>query len=134
LSLSPNHALYVDGQLIPVRLLINGTSIASVPVHEISYYHIELEHHDVLLAEGMPVESWLDNGDRGDFANSDEPMTLFPAFARPVTRGATVWETKGCAPLVLHGPVLERVRCWVNRLAQRNDATFTGRPLLHGLV
>ena len=45
----------IQDVLIPVRHLINGTSIASVTVSEASYFHIELATHDVLLAEGLPV-------------------------------------------------------------------------------
>ena len=63
LWLSPDHALYVLDVLIPVKYLVNGHSIARVPVDAITYYHIELPQHDVVLAEGLPVESYLDVGD-----------------------------------------------------------------------
>jgi serralysin len=30
----------------------------------VTYYHIKLDRHDLLLAEGLPAESYLDTGDR----------------------------------------------------------------------
>jgi Hint domain len=104
LLVSPNHAVYVDGVLIPARLLINGTSIAQVPVEQITYYHVELPRHEVLRAEGLAVESYLDAGDRASFANGGGLARLHPDFA---TRR---WEVRGCAPLVVTGPALEAVR------------------------
>ncbi|MGH3185611.1 MAG: Hint domain-containing protein, partial [Streptosporangiaceae bacterium] len=104
LWLSPDHALYVDGVLIPVRYLVNGGSVAQVAVAEVSYYHVELRHHDVLLAEGLPAESYLETGGRAAFANGGAPVMLHPEF------GLRRWEAEGCAPLVVTGPVVEAVR------------------------
>jgi hypothetical protein len=68
LLLSPDHAVLVDGALIPVRYLVNGATIVQQRVARITYWHVELDRHDVLLAEGMPCESFLDTGNRGAFA------------------------------------------------------------------
>ena len=56
LWLSPEHAVYLCGVLIPVRLLINGSTIEQVQLDVITYHHVELSRHDVLLAEGLAVE------------------------------------------------------------------------------
>jgi hypothetical protein len=64
LLLSPDHAVYVDGALIPIRYLINGRSIVPTASRTVIYYHLELPRHDVLLAEGLPAESYLDTGNR----------------------------------------------------------------------
>ena len=84
LYVSPEHAIYVDGALISARLLVNGRSIVRFEQHEadeLSYFHIELEDHQVIFAEGTPVESFLDedmplfastfrgNGRRADLAS-----------------------------------------------------------------
>ena len=69
LLLSPDHAVFVDGVLIPVRYLINDATIAQEPMDAVTYWHVELPEHGVLLAEGMPAESYLDTGNRGAFAN-----------------------------------------------------------------
>jgi T5SS/PEP-CTERM-associated repeat protein len=104
LWLSPDHAVYVEGVLIPVKHLINDTTIRQVPVDAVTYYHVELPQHAVLLAEGLPAESYLDVGDRTQFANGDGPIALYPDFA------SRRWEAEGCAPLVVTGPALEAAR------------------------
>ncbi len=118
LLLSPNHAVYVLDWLIPIRCLINGTSIAQRPVDEITYYHLELPEHDLLLSEGLLTESYLDANDRANFSGGAEPMRLFPNFAALTADSAKLWETKACAPLLIHGPLLETARVWVDRLAE----------------
>ena len=65
LYLSPAHALYLDGVLIRVKGLVNGRSIVRCSKGEedrLSYFQLELEDHQVIFAEGAPVESFL--GDR----------------------------------------------------------------------
>ncbi len=69
LLLSPQHAVSVNGVLIPIRHLINGITIVQEPVDDVTYYHVELAAHDVILAEGLPCESYLDTGNRAAFVN-----------------------------------------------------------------
>jgi len=47
--------------------LINGTSIARATVAAVTYWHVELDRHDLLLAEGLAAESFLDHGMRAWF-------------------------------------------------------------------
>ena len=61
--------MFVDGALIPMRYLINGSTIVQEPVDEVTYYHVELAAHDVILAEGLPCESYLNTGNRVAFTN-----------------------------------------------------------------
>jgi hypothetical protein len=111
LFLSPDHAVYVGEVLIPVRHLINGSTIAQVPVERVTYYHLELAEHNVLLAEGMPAESFLDMKDGSNYANRPGPVRLYPDFA------ARMWEAFGCARLVVTGPELDAARALVGRFA-----------------
>jgi hypothetical protein len=117
LWLSPDHAVFVDDVLIPIKHLINGTSIEQVPMDEVTYYHVELEHHDVLLAEGLPTESYLDTGDRFNLENGGGPIALHPEFSARRCDTALIWEALGCAPLVVTGPAVEAVRQLVNSCA-----------------
>ena len=71
----------------------------------------ELPNHSVLLAEGLPAESYLDTGDRRNFANGGGAVALYPDFS------SRVWEAAGCAPLVVSGPELEAARNQVNAAA-----------------
>jgi hypothetical protein len=117
LYLSPNHAVYVKDVLVPIKHLINGASIAQVPMNKVTYYHVELAQHDVLLAEGLPAESYLDTGDRPNFGNHDGVMRLFPDFSSRRLDTARLWEAYGCAPLIVTGPELDAVRAWVDAIA-----------------
>jgi hypothetical protein len=79
LYLSPNHALLIDGVLIRVKDLVNGISIApALPADRemIEYFHIVLDSHEVILAEGAPAETFLVR------ASNHENFTNFPEYRR----------------------------------------------------
>jgi len=79
LLVSPDHGIFVGGMLIAARQLINGTTIAQdLDATSVEYFHVELDRHAILLAEGLAAESYLDTDNRGFFANSGEPMILHP--------------------------------------------------------
>ena len=111
LYLSPDHAIHVNSALIPVKHLINGSTIAQVPRDRVTYYHFELPHHDVVLADGLPVESFLDIKDGANYLERSRSVSLHPEYV------ALMWEALGCAPLVVAGPELERARALVAAFA-----------------
>jgi len=77
LILSPEHSVPVTGTpdvLIPVRYLVNDSTVVREPTFGIvEYFHLELDRHGILLAEGLPAESYLDTGNRDFFENSEVP-------------------------------------------------------------
>jgi len=95
LLVSPGHAICLDilGQvLIPASALVNGTTITQEQVEEITYWHVELDSHDILIANGQPAESYLDVGNRSFFASEnvvdpfalpDARLVAEPAYCRP---------------------------------------------------
>ena len=109
LHVSARHALFLDGLLIPAESLVNGVSVTRcTDWAEVEYFHIELHSHDILLAEGCPAESFVDDDSRGMFHNAAGFAALYPG--EDPSRG------QFCAEVVEHGEALESVR---RRLADR---------------
>ncbi len=104
LVLSPDHALFANGVLIPVRYLINGATVVQEDWLEITYHHLELATHDVIFAEGLACETYLDTANRGVFEGEVASRPLHPNFAR------ATWAATGCAPLVTEGDVVVALR------------------------
>jgi T5SS/PEP-CTERM-associated repeat protein len=116
LYLSPDHAVLVGDVLIPARLLIDGARIAQKERDTVSYFHVELKRHDIILAEGLPVESYLEPRGGRRVRDAGETIRL-PARAvtRPAMSAAQIWETDGAAPLVVTGRTLLAARESVGR-------------------
>jgi autotransporter passenger strand-loop-strand repeat protein len=125
LYLSPDHAVFIDGVLIPIRYLINDATIVQIKQESVSYWHIELERHEVIFAEGLPCESYLDTGNRGAFANGGAAAHLHPDFA------LKIWDVKACAPLVLGGAELQAARSHLLERAELLGHVLTREPILH---
>jgi hypothetical protein len=67
LVLSPDHCVLFDGHLLRAFRLINGVSVVQDRPARVTYVHVELERHALLLAEGVAAESYLDEGQHGFF-------------------------------------------------------------------
>jgi hypothetical protein len=113
LWVSPDHAMYFEdygGVLIEAKDLVNGvTVIQAEKVERVEYFHIELDTHDVVLAEGAPSESFMDDDSRGMFHNADEYHTLYREDVAPAA-------ARYCAPRLDDGYEVEEVR---RRIASR---------------
>ena len=86
------HSLLINGVLAPAEMLINGTTITRYEAREydeLEYFHIKLESHDVVYAEGAPAETLL---------NVDESTVNFADYLRRYGTPAT--EEVRCAPFV----------------------------------
>ncbi len=67
LYVNAGHALFIDGVLAPAGMLINGTTIKRFEAREfeaLEFFHIKLESHDVIYAEGAPVDTLLNVDER----------------------------------------------------------------------
>jgi hypothetical protein len=113
LSVSPMHSLYLDEVLVPAVALVNGVSIvrADAP-NGVEYFHVELDAHEVILAEGLPAESFIDDDSRAVFDNAFEYEMLYGEGERisPV------------APRIEEGYMVDAMR---RRIAARAGVDFT---------
>ncbi|MGJ8518154.1 hypothetical protein LMG33810_002519 [Carnimonas sp. LMG 33810] len=70
ISVSAWHHIFIDKVLVRAMDLINGHTIFQEEVNEVTYYHLELDSYDMLLAANLYSESFTDNGrSRGFFSN-----------------------------------------------------------------
>jgi hypothetical protein len=88
------HAVLIDGLLIPAGALINGTTIRCQEMREdeLEYFHIKMESHDAIYAEGAPVET---------LTKVDERAVNFAEYFR--LYGVRDTEETLCAPAVSYG-------------------------------
>ena len=123
LWLSPHHALYLDGLLIEAKDLVNGVSIVQADrVEKVEYFHVELETHDVIIAEGALAESFIDDDSRGMFSNAHEYRQLYGDVATGLAQF--------CAPRREDGYRVEAVR---RRIALRAGVSARDEPRPGGL-
>ena len=112
LRITKGHSIYIDEILIPVEFLVNHRSIIwDDRAREVTFYHIELAVHDVLVANGAPAESYRDDGNRWMFRN--------------VNTGWDQPPKSPCAPVLTGGPVVDEV--WQRLL--RRSGPRPGLPL-----
>jgi uncharacterized repeat protein (TIGR03803 family) len=119
LRVTKAHALYIDDVLIPVEFLVNHRSIVwDDRAQEVTVYHVELETHDILIADGAPAESYRDDGNRWLFQNANTGWALPPQYP--------------CAPLLTGGSLVDAI--WsrlLDRAGPRNSVPLTDDADLH---
>lgn len=112
LDVSPQHALLLADAgdvLVPAGLLVNGASILRAPHGAVTYFHIELEGHDAILAEGQPAETFINRFSRATFDNAADYAARYP--------DETSCPTRFCATRIEDGPTLARIRGRIDRRA-----------------
>jgi Hint domain len=103
--------MFLEGVLIEAIDLVNGVSIVQADrVERVDYFHIELDTHDVVIAEGALAESFVDDDSRGIFQNGHEFTALYPNT--PAVRPA-----RYCAPRLAFGAQVEAARREIARTA-----------------
>jgi Hint domain len=122
LHVTKAHALYIDDVLIPVEFLVNHRTILwDDRAQEVEIYHVELDSHDVLIANGAPAESYRDDGNRWLFRNANEGWHLPPQ--------------EPCAAVLTGGPVVDAVwRRLLDRAGPRRLPPLSDDPDLHLVV
>jgi hypothetical protein len=119
--------MLVQGVLIPVEHLVNDISVVwDDQARVMEYFHIELDAHDILIADGAPAESFRD----------DNSATL---FLNRASRPATADAMPPCAPIIESGEALEWAWTHIAARAVTNWAgaaseLWTDDPDLHLMV
>ena len=124
LLVSPGHSICVDvgGEiLIPAIALVNGTTVAQVQVGRVIYWHVELDRHDILIANSLAAESYLDMGNRYFFSEGG----VLALTAEPDVKGLRT-HADFCRPYLATGTLVDAVR---SRLATRAGALAQGAPV-----
>ncbi len=94
LCVTAHHSLLIDGVLVPAEMLINGTTITrhEPESDEMEFFHVKLESHDVIYAEGVAAETLV---------HVNESFVNFADYLRRY--GTPVTEEVRCAPVVRVG-------------------------------
>lgn len=115
LLVSPGHAIHAGGMLIPAFALLNGATVTRVEdMPSVEYVHVELDTHDILLAEGLTSESYADTGNRSFFAGG--------GFLAPDHVGQPV---RHCFPWCEDGPEVAAVKATL--LTRATEQGFSRR-------
>ena len=119
LLVTGDHCIFVDGGLIPARMLVNGRSIVrDTTIARYTVHHVELAAHSIMLAEGLPVESYLDTGNRASFGPPGSKRAR-PDLDQPSSetkRDEMSWSIDAAAPLTIDRETVEPIwRALVHR-------------------
>jgi len=123
LWLSPGHNIDIGSALAPISAFVNGKSVAQIERGTVEYWHIELDAHDILIAENLPAESYLDTGNRTAFVNGGAFIEAHPDFM------PKYW-AETCMPLLHDGPQIIQTRTLLlTRLKEVGQATTSDADL-----
>ena len=124
LWLSPAHAIVAEQVLIPVGSLLNGVTVTQHQLPTVQYWHIELDRHDIIVADGLPAETYLDCGNRSAFENDGAIIDLHPDLRPHLAAGF-------CLPFLSAGPTVDRARAALMARAPALGFTETPDAALH---
>jgi len=102
LLITPEHCLFLEGHLVPVRMLVNGGSISYIDDQHVEVYHFELDEHSIVSANNLLSESYLDTGCGYDIETTLKDYIL-------IGEGRYNWQTNAAAPLCLDATLTEQI-------------------------
>ncbi len=100
LLITPEHCLFLEGKLVPVRMLVNGRNVFyDTSITSYHFYHVETAQHSIIYADGMPTETYLDTGNRRSFQQ--------PAGTARLPGRVKSWAEDAAAPLAVEQAFVE---------------------------
>jgi antigen 43 len=100
LLVTGEHCLFINGKLIPARMLVNGRTIVSdATFGTYDVFHVELERHAIIIADGMTTESYLNTGRQSLVGADGVVKGVF---------GAKTW-ADAAAPLAVSSQIVEPI-------------------------
>ncbi|KQO75220.1 hypothetical protein ASF20_15155 [Methylobacterium sp. Leaf88] len=131
LRLSPGHPVLIGadaanagGVLVPIMNLIDGIAICREAVDRVTYWHVELDRHDILLAEGLPAESYFESGARAWFGSDTRQ-----GWWRDVDGTGSPLSGR-CRPVAFDGPIVEAARCRIGSALRLRLAAQAAWPCI----
>jgi len=101
LLVTPEHSLFLDGQFVPARMLVNGRNVFyDCSITSYDYFHVETAEHSVIVADGALTESYLDTGNRRSFRQDGTVVSLSTGKSRS-------WEHDAAAKLTVERSTVE---------------------------
>jgi hypothetical protein len=120
LRVSPEHAIFFDGVLVPAVNLVNGrTIVRELTVDVIEYFHIEVEGQAIVYADGAPAETYVNHDNRKMFGNWPEYVSL---YGEDESRKSVDGAFERGYPCVTSGPTLEAIRVELDERSQPDSA------------
>jgi Hint domain-containing protein len=108
------HGVFIDGVLVSAEYLVNDATITLCEAsesEELEFFHVKLETHDAIYAEGAPVETLL---------NVDESAVNFADYFRMY--GVPTGDETPCLPMLVNwrpGGLKSRFRSAMSRNDRR---------------
>ena len=102
--------------------LVNGASIVQERPDTVEYWHVELDGHDILLAEGVEAESYQDTGNRDGFDNANI------VGLRAADEAAFAPDGAALAPCLPYGVASDALRVRLRARAEAQGWTLTREP------
>lgn len=87
LDVTAEHCFFLDGAFIPVRMLINGTTIAYVMDRaRYDVYHVQCDTHHIIKANNVLKETHLDtaSGEKSWEVHGAAPLNTRESFVAPI--------------------------------------------------
>jgi hypothetical protein len=114
--------------LVPAHCLVNGATVTREPAEgQVTYVHVEVDGHEILMADGMAAESYFDDGDRAAFGNNVVALHGAAAPPSPPDFAPRARARRGVLPLLV-GAETHAMHARLMRVAEDNGHALTTDP------